>query len=210
MDGLNILPLAITMMAGPQIMSAFIFVTTPRPVRTSSAFLLGVAIAASVGVAIMLGLGTWLSSSTDLGDSDDKGSAGQVIQYILVGLLVAAAAKNWLTRATAEPPKWLGTLMTADPRRAFKTGLLLIFLMPSDIVVMATVGIHLAQAGANYAQALPFIALTVLVAALPLLGLLLFRRRAERAMPAVRDWMNSHCWLVNIIVCVIFIVLILS
>jgi hypothetical protein len=29
------------------------------------------------------------------------------------------------------------------------------------------------------------------------------------AMPKLRDWMNSNSWLVNIIVCVIFIVLII-
>jgi hypothetical protein len=28
-------------------------------------------------------------------------------------------------------------------------------------------------------------------------------------MPQVREWMNTHSWLVNIIACVIFIVLIL-
>jgi small neutral amino acid transporter SnatA (MarC family) len=49
-----ILPLAITMMAGPQIMSAIIFVTTPKPLKTSGAFVLGVTIAATVGVLIAL------------------------------------------------------------------------------------------------------------------------------------------------------------
>jgi len=29
-------------------------------------------------------------------------------------------------------------------------------------------------------------------------------------MPNVRDWMNSHSWLINIIVCAIFVVLILA
>ncbi|SBW27071.1 hypothetical protein FDG2_5143 [Candidatus Protofrankia californiensis] len=38
MDGLQILPLAVTMMVGPQIMSAVIFVTTPKAVRVSSGF----------------------------------------------------------------------------------------------------------------------------------------------------------------------------
>ena len=38
---------------------------------------------------------------------------------------------------------------------------------------------------------------------------LLFYRRAQRAMPKVRDWMNSNSWLVNIIVCIVFIFLIL-
>jgi hypothetical protein len=49
----------------------------------------------------------------------------------------------------------------------------------------------------------------VLVAALPLLLRLVFAQRAEAAMPRVRDWMNSHSWLVNIAVCVLFIILIL-
>jgi hypothetical protein len=31
-----------------------------------------------------------------------------VLQLVLVGLLIAAAVKNWLGRETAEPPKWLG------------------------------------------------------------------------------------------------------
>src|SRR5215208_3259700 len=33
---------------------------------------------------------------------------------------------------------------------------------------------------------------------------------AQQFMPKVRKWMNSHIWLVNIIVCVVFIVLILA
>jgi uncharacterized membrane protein YidH (DUF202 family) len=57
--------------------------------------------------------------------------------------------------------------------------------------------------------ALPFIGATILIAALPVLSYLLFRHRAQRAMPKVRDWMNTNSWLVNIIVYVIFILLIL-
>jgi hypothetical protein len=56
----------------------------------------------------------------------------------------------------------------------------------------------------------PFMAATVFIAALPVLSYLLFRHRAKRAMPKVRDWMNKNSWLVNIIVYVIFIVLILA
>jgi hypothetical protein len=81
---------------------------------------------------------------------------------------------------------------------------------PSDFVILVTVGMNLAQNNASLLAALPFIGATFLIAALPLLSYLLFRRRAQRAMPKVRDWMNTHSWLVNIIVYVIFIVLILS
>jgi threonine/homoserine/homoserine lactone efflux protein len=99
--------------------------------------------------------------------------------------------------------------MSADPKQALKTGLLVILLMPSDVIIMVTVGVNLVQNGAGLLAALPFIAATVLVAALPLLLYLLFHRRAQRLMPKVRDWMNANSWLVNIIVCVVFIVLIL-
>jgi hypothetical protein len=43
---------------------------------------------------------------------------------------------------------------------------------------------------------------------LPLLLFLLFHRRAQVFMPKERDWMNNNSWLVNIIVCGVFIALI--
>jgi hypothetical protein len=72
-----------------------------------------------------------------------------------------------------------------------------------------TVGINLAQQNASLLGAVPFVAATIFIAALPVLSYLLFRRRAQQVMPKVRDWMNTHSWLVNIIVYVVFIVLIL-
>jgi hypothetical protein len=203
----DILPLAITMMAGPQIMSAIIFVTSERAVKTSLAFVTGVLVATTIGVALLLGLHSLLDLS--LGDPSDNGSTGHVIQYVLIALLVAAAIKNYVRRETVEPPKWLGKLQQAGPQQALKTGLLVILVMPSDLIVMVTVATNLTHNGNGFVEAVPFILLTALVAALPLLGYLLFHRRAVTAMPKLRDWMNTSAWLVNIIVCAIFIVLIL-
>jgi threonine/homoserine/homoserine lactone efflux protein len=204
-----ILPLAITMMAGPQIMSAIIFVTASKPVKVSASFIAGVAIATTVGVAIALAAVSLLGNSVSLGDSSENGSTGHIIQYLLVGALVALAVKNYLGRETAEPPRWLGALQSADSKKALMTGLLVILLMPSDIIIMLTVAVNLVQSDAGFLAALPFIGATILVAALPLLLFLLFHRRAQQFMPKVRDWMNSNSWLANIIVCGVFIVLIL-
>jgi hypothetical protein len=207
---LAILPLAITMMAGPQIMSAIIFVTAPKPVKVSVSFVVAVAIAATVGVLITKTLAALLSNSVSLGNTSNAGSIGNVIQYVLVGLLIALAVKNYVGRETIEPPRWLGTLLTADWKTALKTGLLLILLFPSDIIILLTVGVNLEQNDLGLVAALPFIAATTLIAALPLLIYLVFRSRAQRLMPQARDWMNTHSWLVNIIACVVFIVLILG
>jgi hypothetical protein len=205
----DILPLAITMMAGPQIMSAIVFVTSDGAVKKSVAFVLGVLVAAAVGVTALTGLQSLIGGSGNFGDPSDSGSTGHIIQYVLVALLVAAAIRNYVKRETIEPPKWLGKLQEADTRAALKTGLLVIMFMPSDLIVMLTVATNLEHNGDSVVDAVPFILLTGLIAALPLLGYLIFHRRAVRAMPKVRDWMNNTSWLVNIIVCGIFIVLIL-
>jgi hypothetical protein len=206
---LAVIPLAITMNAGPQIMSAIIFITTPKALKLSAAFLAGVVIAVTVGVTITYTLANVLGKGVSLGDPSDSGSLGNIIQYVLVGLLVFLSIKSYVGRETSEPPQWLGALQNASPRTAFTTGLLLLSVFPSDLVILVTVGINLAQQNASLLAALPFVAATIFIAALPMLAYLLFRRRAQRVMPKVRDWMNTNSWLVNIIVYIVFILLIL-
>ena len=207
----NILPLAITMMMGPQIMSAIIFVTVEKkPVRVSLAFLTGVVCAVTIGVLIAMGLASLLDNSVDLGDSSGQSTTGKIIELVLVGILALLILKNYLGRETAEPPKWMGTLQTAEPKRAFRTGLLVIFLMPSDVVIMLTTGLQLKSHDLAFREALPFIGLTVLIASIPLLAYVLFHKRAVVTMPKVRKWMNDNSWLVNIIALAFFIVIILA
>jgi hypothetical protein len=207
---LAVLPLAITMNAGPQIMSAIIFVTAPKALKLSAYFLAGVVIAVTVGVTITYTVATMLGNSVSLGDSSDSGSLGNIIQYLFVGLLVFLSIKNFVNRETIEPPRWLGAMQSAKPKTAFMAGLLLLSVFPSDFVVLMTVGINLAQQNASLLAAVPFVVATILIAALPVLSFLLFHRRAVRVMPKVRDWMNANSWLVNIIVYIIFIILILA
>jgi hypothetical protein len=207
---LSVIPLAITMNAGPQIMSAIIFVTAAKPLKLSAYFLAGVVIAVTVGVTVTHTLAEVLGNGISLGDPSDSGSLGNIIQYVLVGLLVILSIRSYLGRETSEPPRWLGAMQNANSRTAFLAGLLLLSIFPSDLVILVTIGINLAQHNAGLVAALPFIGATILIAALPVLSYLLFRRRAERAMPKVRDWMNKNSWLVNIIVYVVFIVLILA
>jgi hypothetical protein len=198
------------MNAGPQIMSAIIFVTAPKPLKLSAYFLADVVIAVTAGLTITYTLATLLGNSTSLGDSSDSGSLGNIIQYVLVGLLVFLSIRSYVRRETIEPPRWLGAMQNAKPRTAFTTGLLLLSVFPSDLVILVTVGVNLAQNNASLLGAVPFIVATILIAALPVLSYLLVRRRAQRLMPKVRDWMNTNSWLVNIIVYVVFIVLILA
>src|SRR5215213_8120947 len=157
---LAVIPLAITMNAGPQIMSAIIFVTAAKPLKLSAYFITGVVIAVSVGVTITYTLATVLGNGVSLGDSSNSGSLGNIILYL----------KSYVGRETSEPPRWLGALQNAGPRTAFTTGLLLLSVFPSDLVILMTVGINLAQQNASLLGAVPFVAATIFIAALPVLS----------------------------------------
>jgi hypothetical protein len=51
---------------------------------------------------------------------------------------------------------------------------------------------------------------TTLIAALPILTMVILGERADRAMPGVREWMKDKSWLISIGVYVCFIHALLS
>jgi hypothetical protein len=197
------------MMAGPQIMSAVMLTTSKRPISNSLAFVTAVFVTASVGVFLYSLIGNAIGQAVSLHDESGPSAVAKCIQLGLVGLLVWLAIKSFLGRKTAKQPKWMDTLIDATPKKAFTLGATLIFLMPTDIIVMLTVGVNLASNNLSLIDAWPFLLLTTLIAALPLLTYLLFYRRAQTLMPKARDWMQQSSWLINIFVYAIFIFLIL-
>ena len=88
-------------------------------------------------------------------------------------------------------------------------GLLLYSIFPTDFIVLLTVGQYMAKHKMNYYSIFPFFALTLLIAAIPLLSFLLFKKRAERVMPRIQTWLDSNGWVINEVVIVFFIVMML-
>ena len=201
---LTVLPLAIVMSAGPQIVTAVFLATSHDARRNSLAFLTSVAVATTIGVTVFYFLGSGLSEDR----SSDSGK--NWLDWVIIGLLVLLALRVFLRRKTSEPPKWMGKLETADARFAAKIGLLLYLVMPTDIISMASVGAYLAREGAPWAHSLGFVALTVLIAGLPLIAVLLLGRRAETVLPRVRTWMSDNSWIVNEAVILFFLVISLT
>jgi small neutral amino acid transporter SnatA (MarC family) len=207
---LQVLPLAITMVIGPVLMAAIVLLTNERPLQVSLAYLLGIAVAAVAGTALALGVASLLGDSVSLGNTSDTGATGTIIQLALVAVLVVASVLNYVRRSRVKPPKWIGSMMEAGPRKAFTTGVVVVLVGPSDVAAMIAVGTNLEQNESDVVAALPFVAATVLLAALPLLAFLLFHPRAIRLMPRVRDWMDPNAWLINVVVYCFFILLLLA
>ena len=81
---LQILPLALIMVMGPQILTAIFLVTSKEPVKNSVAMLLGVLVAAVLSILIWFGLYELLNIKPP------SGSGPSTADYVVAGLLALA------------------------------------------------------------------------------------------------------------------------
>ncbi|MGH2907474.1 MAG: GAP family protein [Solirubrobacterales bacterium] len=207
---LHILPLAIAMMAGPQIISSIVLVTAPKPVKPSVAYVAGITLAVCLGIGVSMLFFLLVDKGASLHEGGQKSSTAKVLELAFVALLVALSIRTVLNRQNIKPPKWMNSLQSMPPSGTFKLGIGLVYLMPTDLVILVTCGLDLVSDKHSYLDAAPFIGLVALIASLPLLAFVLFHRRAERAMPAVREWIQRNAWAVNLFVYALFIYLILG
>lgn len=205
MDFLKVIPLAVVMIAGPQIITAFFFATSDSWKRISAAYVLGAALAIPLVVAAGY---LFTHGAGQAGES--SGSGLSMLDYVLVALLLLAAYHNFANRNDSEPPEWMGKLQHATPRSAFVLGFLLLGLFPSDLVTSVSIGGYLAGQGDPYLEALPFVVAALGLLALPALLVLTLGSRAQTVLPAMRGWMDRNSWIISEFVIVLFIAIILS
>ena len=78
-------------------------------------------------------------------------------------------------------------------------------MFPTDIVTNVVVGFHLARGGDPWWYCLPFVFATLLLAASPVLLVLVLGKRAATVLPKARDWMNANSWIISEVVIGLFI-----
>jgi hypothetical protein len=186
------------MIAGPQILSAIFLATSEDWRRNSAAYVFGAFLSISLFVTLAYFLG---SGARGDGPSD-------ALYWIVLALLLVAMVRTYLKRGESEPPKWMGRLLTARPRLAFALGFLLLGVFPTDIITSVAVGSYLGNEDAPLWYAVIFIGFTLLLLALPALGLLVFRERGEAFLPKTREWMTTNSWVVNELVLLLFVVIV--
>jgi threonine/homoserine/homoserine lactone efflux protein len=192
----KLIPLAFVMIAGPQILSAIFLATSENWRRNSAAYVAGAAISITTAVTLAF----FLSS-----DASKHGASGNALDIVIMVLLVAAGVHTFLTRKTAKPPKWMEALETAQPKRSFWLGFLLLGVFPTDILTSIAVGGSVGRHNEPWWHVLPFVLLTLLFIALPALLLVLIGQRAQSFLPKVRDWMNTNSWVISEIVIGLFV-----
>ncbi|MFD1513726.1 GAP family protein [Halomarina rubra] len=197
----TILPLAVVMVAGPQLLSAIFLATSRQWRRNSLAYVVGASLSITAIVLLAYTLG-----GVATGGSESR----PLLTVVIVVALLAAMVHTYLTREQSEPPSWMGKLERASPRFSFRLGFLLLGFFPTDILTSVAVGSHLASNDLPVTDSLGFIGLTLLFIALPGLAVLGLGERAERTLPTIRDWMNDNAWVVNEAVLAFFVVLTLT
>ena len=193
---LEVLPLVVVMIAGPQLLSAVFLATSERWRRNSAAYV--------TGAGLSISLVTFVAYVVS-GGAIGGGTRSSTVYVVILVLLVLAMVHTYRTREQAEPPKWMGKLLSASPRFSFRLGFLLLGFFPTDLLTSAPVGSYLAAREASWTDALPFVGLTLLALALPALVVLAFGDRAERFLPKVRRWMETNSWVVNEFVLLLFV-----
>jgi hypothetical protein len=78
-----------------------------------------------------------------------------VIDWLVIALFPLLMVRTYRRRKTAEEPRWMGKLQTADAGDSFRLGLLLFLVMPTDIITVFTVGASLTRHGQPWWHSLP-------------------------------------------------------
>jgi len=204
---LDVLPLAVVMIAGPQILSSIFLATSERWRANSAAYVLGASLSISLVVVVAYRLGSSLGGGRD----GLLGPQGQTILYsVVLVLLIYAAVTTYRNRHVSEPPEWMGRLTSASPRFSFRLGVFLLGVFPTNIVTSVSVGTYLAANGDPVTDATGFVLLTLALLALPAIGVLVLGSRAATVLPTIRDWMNDNSWLISEAVIALFAVLTLQ
>ncbi|WP_406077830.1 GAP family protein [Micromonospora sp. NBC_00858] len=198
MSFLAVLPLAVVMVAGTQLVVAVFLASSDRPRAASLGFLAGAGLVVAVGVTV-----SWLLTrlvggvATDASAVAGRVDHGPAVDLVVLALLLILAMVVWLRRHRSGPPRWLGRIGHADPGRALRLGALLFVVTPTDDLTMAAVGASVARHNLPWWHLLPFVLLTVTLLALPLLALLVLGHRAARVLARMREWAEGHAWVVN-------------
>ncbi|WP_188465361.1 GAP family protein [Bizionia arctica] len=205
MSNLHYLPLALTVMLGPQILVPMILITRKDPVKSSLVYILTL----STSLCFFTFLYYYLISTTHMHTMSMHGKP--IFKYLLVGIFIFLIIKNIINRKKlTKPPKWMANINDAPLKKIALIAFLLIAIMPGDIAVIFTVAGFLNLKNSTLTEIIPFVSLVTFIASTPLLVYFSFGKKGNQLMSSLNNWLNTHGYLINVMTLMVFIYLILS
>jgi len=130
--------------------------------------------------------------------ASDSVSWGKIV---LGAALLALARRNWRKRpapgAQAEMPKWLATVESVSPVKAFGLAVVLAAVNPKNLILTAGAAAGLAQVpGLTTTDAIVAIAVFVAIASLTIVGPVLYALigggTARTSLESAKAWLTTH------------------
>ncbi|NER09814.1 Sap, sulfolipid-1-addressing protein [Muriicola jejuensis] len=200
-----ILPLALTVMLGPQILVGMLLIMRKDAIKSSLIYIL------SIVSTLMLTTFLYykLIENTDLHNVSMGGRP--FLKYVLILFFIILIIRSVINRnKITKPPKWMKGISSASLSEIFFIGFFLIAFMPTDVIVAFSVGNILNGESGNFWDALPFFGAVLLVSLFPLtIYFSLGRSKRAKYLENVNNWLNTHGYLINVVVMVFFIILML-
>lgn len=203
-DLTELVPLAMVIALSPlSIIPAILMLHTPRPRPTSLAFLAGWTLGIGVITAAFV-------IASDLASGLDRQSAAAPYVRIVIGAaLIAFGLYRWLTRNRSEhQPKWLTSMTSAGPGRAFVTAILLTVANLKVFAMCAAAGAAIGTAALGRTGAWQAVAVFTVLAsssvAVPVLAYLAVGERLDEPLNRLKRWMeDNHGAMIAVILVVI-------
>ena len=192
-------------MLGPQIIVAILLITRKDPIKSSLIYISSILVTL-IGTTFMYYMLVDITGfqRTTLGGKP-------MLKYVMVAFIIFLIIRLIVNRhKVTKPPKWMQSIASASLRKIFIIGISLIAFMPADIVATFSVGSLLNSNPNGFIAALPFFTTVTLIAATPLICYVLLGKKGPEYLQKVNHWIDSHGYVINIIVLMFFIYLILS
>ena len=204
MSDIAILPLALTVMLGPQILVGMFLITRKDPIKSSMVYILAII------STLILTTYIYYSMSKYTGLHEISVGGKPIVKYILIILFIFLIIRAIINRnKITNPPKWMRGVTTISLKKVFIIGLSLIAFMPTDIAISFTVGNLLNTESNSFLEAWPFFTAVLCISLLPLIIYFLLGRDGPKHLEKVNIWLNTHGYIINVIVLTFFIFLLI-
>jgi hypothetical protein len=191
--------------APPLLLLTILFLGSRRPLPNATALALGYfATCAAIGIA---GL-TLFDGAAGAGGA--ASTAGRVISASVGSLLIVLGLRSLLNAPDpdAQPPRWMKSVSSMSPPRAFGFGMALFPLQIKNLAIFVACINLIAAASLSSRGSAVALGLVLVVFAIPVLVLIglyaVVPQRASAVLGSLRAWMEKNSRAITVVLCFVF------
>jgi MFS family permease len=178
------------------IIAVVLMLFTRKAKSNSLSFLLGWVL----GLTIVGGIVLYIAGTQDLSPGSEPSTAASTIKLLLGLLLLFLAAKQWRKRPRPgeepEMPKWMKTIDSFTPAKAFALALLLSGVNPKNLTLTLAAALSIAQANLDRFYSLVslgvFVVIGSITIAIPSLIYLIMGNKAAKTLNEMKAWLMHN------------------